>query len=60
HARIDADPANRWLTETEVAARAATDGRPVSDQVAIVLERFGVWKEQFEGSRSDGDKGEKR
>ncbi len=40
--RIDADPAARWLTEREIRALCAADGRAVSPTVEHVLTQAGL------------------
>ena len=41
-ARVNAKPANRWLTPAEIAAGTTTDGQPISAQVRTVFTLNGV------------------
>jgi hypothetical protein len=41
--KVDANPANRWLTEAEIRRQTTIDGKPISAQVETVLQLFGVF-----------------
>jgi 8-oxo-dGTP pyrophosphatase MutT (NUDIX family) len=37
--QVDADPQNRWLTVEEIRSGRAADGNPVSDTMALLLDK---------------------
>jgi hypothetical protein len=41
HPRLDADPANRWLTDAEIQAEQTRDGQPVSTTTKRLLGEIG-------------------
>jgi len=41
-AKVDANVANRWLTETDIRRHTTKEGQPIAAQVEIVLQLFGV------------------
>ena len=41
--KIDADPLNRWLTEIEIRERRCHDGQPVSETMALLLRKAGLF-----------------
>lgn len=41
--RVDAQPANRWLTESEIAAQKSSDGLEVSETMSLLLTKAGLW-----------------
>ncbi|MBT6155198.1 MAG: hypothetical protein HOK71_01270 [Planctomycetaceae bacterium] len=43
--KIDANLANRWLTEEEMQAQQTSDGKSVSQTMARVLSAVGLLKE---------------
>jgi 8-oxo-dGTP pyrophosphatase MutT (NUDIX family) len=40
--RVDADPANRWLTREEIRLERCEDGKPVSPTMARLLPKAGL------------------
>lgn len=40
--KIDADPANRWLTHDEIQTQQTSDEKPVSPTMKLILEKAGV------------------
>jgi len=42
--KVDTNPANRWLSETEILNEAAADGKPISSQVKMVFQLFRVFE----------------
>ena len=39
-AKLDAEPAVRWLSETEIRAGCCTDGKPISQTMRLILEKI--------------------
>jgi 8-oxo-dGTP pyrophosphatase MutT (NUDIX family) len=47
--QVEADPANRWLTEGEIREGRCRDGRPASHTMALLLDKAGLWEDGKEG-----------
>lgn len=50
---IDANPVNRWLSESEIGNRLSSEGRPVSEQVVRVLTASGILKSDAGGTSTN-------
>lgn len=43
--KVDANPSNRWLAEAEMSNRRCEDGQQVSETMALLLRKAGIWPE---------------
>ena len=47
--KVDSKPSNRWLTEAEISNRRCEDGQKVSETMALLLRKAGLWPETAPG-----------
>ena len=52
--RLDANPKNRWLRESEIRAGRCADGKRVSQTMGLLLQRAGLWNGEGQEDRTSG------